>query len=85
MATDDRRMHEGRSRSLDDREPRDRGNEEPRSEGDLIGTGERPPEDGPTDDIRDRSGTTDREQESALGGHVATRSGLGETPEDERA
>ena len=85
MATDDRRMHEGRSRSLDDREPRDRGNEEPRNEGDFIGSGERTPEDRPVDDIRERGSTTDREQESALGGHVATRSGSRETPEDERA
>jgi hypothetical protein len=84
MATDDRRMHEGRSRSLDDREPRDRGNEEPRSEGDFIGSGARAPEDGPVDDIRDEGGPTDRDQESALGGHVATRSGTAETPEDER-
>ncbi|MDT8758110.1 hypothetical protein MZO42_05315 [Sphingomonas psychrotolerans] len=84
MAEDDRRMHEGRSRSLDDREPRDRGNEEPRSEGDFIGSGERPSEDGPVNDIRDRDSTSDREQESALGGDVATRSGTAETPEDEK-
>lgn len=84
MATDDRRMHEGRSRSLDDREPRDRANEEPRSEGDFIGSDERESEDGPVDEIRDRDSTADREQESALGGDVATRSGTAETPEDER-
>ena len=84
MATDDRRMHEGRSRSLDDREPRDRGNEESRSEGDAIGSGDRAPEDGAVDDIRDRDSTLDRDQESALGGDVATRSGTAETPEDER-
>lgn len=74
MATDDRRMHEGRSRSLDDREPRDRGSEEPRSEGDFIGSGERAPRDGPVEDVEEVSSTTEREQESALGGHVATRS-----------
>lgn len=83
MATDDRRMHEGRSRSLDDREPRDRGNEEPWSEGDAIGT-DRPSEDGPVEDIRDEETTIDRHQESALGGDVATRSGTAETPEDEK-
>ncbi len=76
-------MHEGRSRSLDDREPRDRGNEEPRSEGDAIGTA-RPSEDGPVDDIRDRNSSSDRNQESVSGGDVATRSGTAKTPEDER-
>ena len=50
MATDDRRMHEGRSRSLDDRQRRDRGNEEPRAEGDGIGTGKEPL-DGPAEDL----------------------------------
>ena len=66
MATADRRMHEGRSRSLDDRKPR-----EERDEESIIGREE-------------EVSTTNREQESALGGHVATRSGTAETPEDER-
>ncbi|AQR73162.1 hypothetical protein [Sphingomonas sp. LM7] len=72
MATDDRRMHEGRSRSLDDREPR-----EPRDEESVIGRDA----DGREDEV---TSTTDREQESALGGHVATRSGAAEAPEDKR-
>lgn len=72
MATDDRRMHEGRSRSLDDREPR-----ETRDEEAIIGRDT----DGREDEV---TSTTDRAQESALGGDVATRSGTAETPEDER-
>lgn len=74
MATDDRRMHEGRSRSLDDREPREA--RQGRDEESIIGRDARGEE--------EVSSTTDREQESALGGHVATRSGSGKTPEDER-
>lgn len=70
MATDDRRMHEGRSRSLDDREPREV--REGRDEESIIGRDTREEE--------EASSTTDREQESALGGHVGTRSG---TEEDE--
>lgn len=73
MATDDRRMHEGRSRSLDDREPR-----QERDEESIIGR------DAGDDREEEVSSITDREQESALGGHVATRSGTAETPEDER-
>jgi hypothetical protein len=74
MATDDRRMHEGESRSLDDREPHEgrRGRDE---EG-IIGR------DTPQDEV---TSTTDGEQESALGGDVATRSGTAETPEEERS
>ena len=74
MATDDRRMHEGRSRSLDDREPREA--RESRDEESIIGRDARESE--------EASGTADRAQESALGGHVATRSGTAEMPEDER-
>ena len=73
MAKDDRRMHEGRSRSLDDRQPR-----ETRDGENIIG---RDAGDGREEEP---SSTTDRDQESALGGHVATRSGTAETPEDER-
>lgn len=68
MATDDRRMHEGRSRSLDDREPREA--REGRGEESIIGRDAREKE--------ETSSTTDREQESALGGHVGTRSGTEE-------
>ena len=63
-ATDDRRMHEGRSRSLDDREPREE--RQARDQETIIGTGERRED--------EMTSTTDREQESALGGDVATRS-----------
>ena len=73
MATDDRRMHEGRSRSLDDREPRQQRDEES-----IIGADERRREGDEAPNV------TDQEQESALGGDVATRSGTAETPEDER-
>ncbi|MHA6721304.1 hypothetical protein ACX40Y_17865 [Sphingomonas sp. RS6] len=73
MATDDRRMHEGRSRSLDDREPRNRANEAPRSEGDSIGV-DQPPRGGGAEDAEQVESTTERHQESVLGGHVATRS-----------
>ncbi len=86
MATDDRRMHEGRSRSLDDRERGHERHEEQMRDSDRIGT----------DDQRDSNAhhraqgnavfsTNEAEQESALGGHVGTRSGLQETPEDEKA
>ena len=71
MATDDRRMHEGRSRSLDDREPREV--REGRDEESSIGRDAREEE---------TSSTADREQESALGGHVGTRSGTGEDEEN---
>jgi hypothetical protein len=73
MATDDRRMHEGRSRSLDDRAPR-----EARDEESIIGADERRREGD------EATSTMAGEQESALGGHVATHSGTAETPEDER-
>jgi hypothetical protein len=73
MATDDRRMHEGRSRGLDDREPRQQRDEES-----IIGADERRREGDEVPNV------TDQEQESALGGDVATRSGTAETPEDER-
>ncbi|NIJ18811.1 hypothetical protein FHS95_000480 [Sphingomonas naasensis] len=72
MATDDRRMHEGRSRNLDDREPHGQRDEES-----VIGADARRIE-------GDVTSTSDRAQESALGGDVATRSGTAETPEDER-
>ena len=74
MAHDDRRMHEGRSRS----EGEHRGHEHFEnavSENDRIGAGEQAPQDGSVDDIRGVDSTTDREQDSALGGHVGTRSG----------
>lgn len=73
MATDDRRMHEGRSRSLDDRAPRAERDEES-----IIGADERRRE---GDEV---PSTMAGGQESALGGDVATRSGTAETPEDER-
>jgi len=85
MATDDRRMHQGRSRSLDDRERGHERHEEQRGPGDMIGSGERTPADGPTAEVEEVSSTTDRDQESALGGHVGTRSGSAETPEDDKA
>jgi len=72
MATDDRRMHESRSRSMDDREPRDTG---ARDEESIVGRDSRGEE---------VTSTTDRAQESALGGDVATHSGTAETPGDER-
>lgn len=73
MAHDDRRMHEGRSRSLDDREPhRGRVEEEVFGVQDHLREGDDVPSD------------TDRDQEGALGGHVATRSSTAETPKDER-
>ena len=85
MATDDRRMHEGRSRSLDDRERGHERHEEPVSEGDRIGT--RDPEDSNAHDQAQGNAvfsTNEAEQESTLGGHVGTRSGLAETPAEER-
>lgn len=75
MAHDDRRMHEGRSRSLDDRHRGHEHHEDVRSENDAIGTTESVERDGAVDDIDDAGSTTDRHQDSALGGHVATRSG----------
>ena len=73
MADDDRRMHEGRSRSLDDRAPRGQ-----RDEQSIIGADERRRE---GDEV---PSTTAGAQESALGGDVATRSGTAATPEDEK-
>lgn len=75
MANDDRRMHEGRSRSLDEQHRGHEHHEDVRSDNDRIGTDDDTPQDGPVDDIRDAGSTSDREQDSALGGHVATRSG----------
>ena len=76
MAHDDRRMHEGRSRSEGDGHRGHEHFEETRSDNDRIGAGEQPPQDGAGDDIRNVDSTTDREQDSALGGHVGTRSGV---------
>jgi hypothetical protein len=74
MAHDDRRMHEGRSRSGDERHRGHEHHEDARSENDRIGAGDDTPQDGAVDDIRDVDSTTDRDQDSALGGHVGTRS-----------
>ncbi|RHW16754.1 hypothetical protein D1610_13570 [Sphingomonas gilva] len=73
----DRRMHEGRKPGLDEEREHER-HEEPV---DGLAGRERgvAAEGGEVSDMRDR------EQPSALGGDVATRSGTAETPEDERA
>jgi hypothetical protein len=85
MATDDRRMHEGRSRSLDEQHRGHERHEEPVSEGDRIGTDYQPDSDSHHQALGNAVfSTNEAEQGSALGGHVATRSGTAETPEDER-
>jgi hypothetical protein len=73
MAHDDRRMHEGRSRSEGEHRGHEH-HEDVRSENDRIGAGPAESQDGAVDDIRDVDSTTDREQDRALGGHVGTRS-----------
>ena len=85
MATDDRRMHEGRSRSLDDRERGHERYEEQTRDSDRIGTGEERDSNAHHQaQGKAASSINEPEQESALGGHVGTRSGLRETREDER-
>ena len=76
MAHDDRRMHEGRSRSEGEHRGHEH-HEDVRSENDRIGAGDGTSQDGAVDDIRDADSTTDRDQDSALGGHVGTRSSGG--------
>ena len=76
MAHDDRRMHEGRSRSEGGGHRGHEHHEDAVSANDRIGTADDTPQDGPVDDIRDVDSTTDRDQDSVLGGHVGTRSGV---------
>lgn len=70
----DRRMHEGRKPGLDGGA---RGHER-HEEAVDTGPDRGPGAPGEIDDMRDR------DQDSALGGKVATRSGTGPTPEDQR-
>ncbi|WP_404338308.1 hypothetical protein AB2M62_05235 [Sphingomonas sp. MMS12-HWE2-04] len=62
MAHDDRRMHEGRSRSLDGRGPHKELPDEVFGVADHLREGDEVPS------------MADRAQDSALGGHVGTRS-----------
>lgn len=71
MAKDDRRMHEGRSRSLDGRPHHGHESHEERQRDGSFGTVPRMG----AEDAEDVPSTTDRDQDSALGGHVGTRSG----------
>lgn len=85
MATDDRRMHEGRSRSLGEQHRDHSEREDPYTpHADSIGRESSTPRQGATEDVEGEGSTADREQGSALGGDVATRSSTRETPEDER-
>lgn len=85
MPDDDRRMHEGRSRHLDEQQRGHSRQEDAYTpEADAIGVEEGTPRRGATEDLIDARNDPDRERESALGGKVATRSSTAPTPEDER-
>jgi hypothetical protein len=72
----DRRMHEGRKPGLDDNHRGHERHEEPVDTGADRGPG------APGGEV---NSMRDRDQDSALGGDVATRSNTRETPADERS
>ncbi|WP_315761095.1 hypothetical protein [Sphingomonas sp. Y38-1Y] len=83
MAEDDRRMHEGDTPGLNPGRGHER-HEEPVTAADAIGADDdNAPPDGPVGDV-DAVGDG-QDQDSALGGDVATQSGTGPTPEEERS
>jgi hypothetical protein len=73
MAKDDIRMHGNNTPGLDTKRGHER-HEDPVAPSDAIGTGAQAPRDGDQRDTHDSGSTTDRHQDSALGGHTATRS-----------
>lgn len=76
---DDRRMHEGDKPGLAPERGHER-HEDTVAEGDNIGR-----EEAEAGGSGGADSVTDREQPSALGGDVATRSGTAPTPEEERS
>ena len=73
MAKDDIRMHGGNTPGMNPGRGHER-HEDPVASGDAIGTEPEMPRDGDQRDAEAAGSTTDREQDSALGGHTATRS-----------
>ncbi|WP_188055292.1 MULTISPECIES: hypothetical protein [unclassified Sphingosinithalassobacter] len=86
MSNGDRRLHQGSSRHLDEQQRNPSEREDAYApEADAIGRDAGPEPRGATEDIENEGSTRDRDQNSALGGDVATRSSTAPTPEDERA
>ena len=73
MAKDDIRMHGHNTPGMDTKRGHER-YEDPVAAGDAIGTDAGGPREGDQRDADTAGSTTDREQDSALGGHTATRS-----------
>lgn len=73
MAKDDIRMHGNNTPGMDIKRGHER-YEDPVAPGDAIGTGPEGPREGDQRDADVAGSTADREQDSALGGHTATRS-----------
>lgn len=84
MATDDRRMHGGNTPGMVPGRGHERHEEPVRLGQPEPGADPLPPEDGPTRDLK-RDLESGDDQESALGGHVATRSATTPTPDDDKA
>jgi hypothetical protein len=73
MAKDDIRMHGNNTPGLDTKRGHER-HEDPVAPGDAIGTDASEPQEGDQRDTKAAGSTSDRHQDSALGGHTATRS-----------
>ena len=73
MANDDIRMHGNNTPGMDTKRGHER-HEHPVASGDAIGTDADAPRDGDQSAAENAGSTTDRDQQSALGGHTATRS-----------
>ncbi|MFV0622391.1 hypothetical protein ACBY01_00065 [Sphingomonas sp. ac-8] len=73
MAKDDTRMHGGNTPGMTPDRGHER-HEDPVAKGDAIGTDPGTPREGDQRDADAAGSTTDREQDSALGGHTATKS-----------
>lgn len=80
----DRRMHEGRKPGLDESRGHER-HETPLTDADRIGREDDATGQADTRGAEQGGSTLDREQESALGGDVATRSGRAPTAEELRS
>ena len=85
MSTDDARMHGGNTPGLVPGRGHQHREEPVRLDGPEPGAAAARPLDGPAHDLvrgLDRN-DTGSDQDSALGGHVGTRSGTASTPDDE--
>ena len=85
MSTDDKRLHGGNTPGMVPGRGHQRHEEPVRLGRPEPGTAADAPVDGPTQDmVRDLDrNAADQGQDSALGGHVGTRSGTASTPDDE--